>query len=58
MRFRLFFCMMLSVLAFGVASASAEPLLRGVVMDEGQKGLPGVAISAWDGERVYRALTD
>ncbi len=29
-----------------------------VVYDEGQKGLPGVAVSVWDGKLSYKAVTD
>ena len=60
MRFKIAFCLLLSVLILGAAGsgAAAEPVLRGVVLDEGQRGLPGVAVSAWDGKTVYRALTD
>lgn len=60
MRFKIAFCLLFSVLILGAAGsgAAAEPVLSGVVLDEGRRGLPGVAVSAWDGKIVYRALTD
>lgn len=60
MRFKTALCLLLSIFILGVAvsGVAAEPLLRGLVLDEGQKGLPGVAVSVWDGKMVYKALTD
>ena len=63
MRFWVLFCLVFSMLFTGVsgltpALGADEALLRGVVYDEGQKGLPGVAVSVWDGKLSYKAVTD
>ncbi len=63
MRFWVLFCLVFTMLFTGVsgltpALGADEALLRGVVYDEGQKGLPGVAVSVWDGKLSYKAVTD
>lgn len=64
MRLWVLFCLMVSFIfaaATGTAAFALEgeaPLLRGVVFDEGQRGLPGVAVSVWDGSVIHKALSD
>ena len=64
MRFWILFCLMISFVfsgAMGTAAFALEgeaPLLKGTIFDEGQKGLPGVTVTLWDGAVSHRALSD
>ncbi|MGI6253105.1 MAG: protease inhibitor I42 family protein [Aminivibrio sp.] len=60
MRLKIVFCLLIVMFISGIAGSAtgADFILRGTVLDEGQKGLPGVAVSIWDGKIVYRGMTD